>query len=163
MDGLCLLSEGARGRHECSNVQQADTSLARFRGPTARVPLEQSNPTDRRRTTVAIEIWTYRERFTDLDLTDFKVEALDGEIGKVDDATYETGTSTIIVDTGPWILGKKAMLPAGTIERIDPDERTIYVDRTKDEIKAAPEYDPSGYAEQEYRLRLGDYYSGLYS
>jgi hypothetical protein len=112
---------------------------------------------------VAIEIWTYREQYTDLDLTDYEVVAADGEIGKVDEATYETGTSSIIVDTGPWILGKKAMLPAGTIERIDPDERKVYVDRTKDEIKDAPEYDPSGYAEQEYRLRLGDYYTGLYS
>jgi hypothetical protein len=111
---------------------------------------------------MAVEIWTYREEFTDLDLSDFKVVASDGEIGKVDDATYETGTSSIIVDTGPWILGRKVMLPAGTIERIGLEERTIYVDRTKDEIEAAPEYDPSGYAEQEYRLRLGDSYSNFY-
>ena len=112
---------------------------------------------------MAIEIWSYRETFADLDLSDFKVQALDGEIGKVDEATYEAGTGSIIVDTGPWILGKKVMLPAWTIERIDRDERTIYVDRTKEEIKSAPEYDPSGYADQEYRLRLGDYYSDLYS
>jgi hypothetical protein len=112
---------------------------------------------------VTIEIWTYRESVSDTDLSDFKVEAEDGEIGKVDDATYETGAGAIIVDTGPWILGKKVMLPAGTIERIDFDEQKIYVDRTKDEIKEAPEYDASGYADQEYRLRLGEYYSGLYS
>jgi hypothetical protein len=111
---------------------------------------------------VPIEIWTYRETFSDLDLSDFKVQALDGPIGKVDNATYEAGTSAIIVDTGPWILGKKVMLPAGTIERIDSDERMIYVDRTKEEIKSAPKYDPSGYADQEYRLRLGGYYSDLY-
>jgi hypothetical protein len=67
------------------------------------------------------------------------------------------------VDTGPWILGKKVMLPAGTIERIDPEERIVYVDRTKEQIKSAPEYDPSGYADQEYRMRLGGYYSDLYS
>jgi hypothetical protein len=112
---------------------------------------------------VAVEIWTYREEFTDLDLSDFDVVASDGEIGKVDESTYETGTGSIIVDTGPWILGKKVMLPAGTIERIDLEEHTVHVDRTKEEIKAAPEFDPSGYADQEYRLRLGEYYSGLYS
>ena len=112
---------------------------------------------------MAIEVWSYREEVTDLDLSDFEVEAVDGEIGKVDQATYDAGTSAIIVDTGPWILGRKVMLPAGTIERIDPEERTIYVDRTKEEIKAAPEYDPSGYADQEYRLSLGGYYTGLYS
>jgi PRC-barrel domain protein len=112
---------------------------------------------------MAVEIWAYREEITDLDLSDFEVVASDGEIGKVDEATYETGNGAIIVDTGPWILGKKVMLPAGTIERIDFEERTVYVDRTKEEIKAAPEFDPSGYADQEYRLRVGEYYSGLYS
>jgi hypothetical protein len=112
---------------------------------------------------VAIEIWSYREAKTDLDLSDFEVEALDGEIGKVDNSTYEVGTNAIVVDTGPWILGKKVMLPAGTIERIDHEEEKIFVDRTKDEIKNAPEYDPSGYADQEYRLQLGEYYSDFYS
>lgn len=110
---------------------------------------------------MTVEIWTYRETIGDVDLTDFEVEATDGEVGKVDDATYENGSGEIIVDTGPWILGKKVMLPAGTIERIDFDEQKIYVDRTKEEIKEAPEYDASGYADQEYRLRLGGYYADL--
>ena len=54
------------------------------------------------------------------------------------------------------------LLPAGIIERIDPEERKIFVDRTRDEIKAAPEHDPSGYRDQEYRLALADYYGGFY-
>src|SRR6187551_1938212 len=72
---------------------------------------------EREENPMAVEIWAYREEFTDLDLGDFQVLATDGEIGKVDEATYETGNGLIIVDTGPWILGKKVMLPAGTIER----------------------------------------------
>ena len=111
---------------------------------------------------MAVDIWSYRETITGLDLTGFTVEAVDGEIGKVDKATFDVGAGSIVVDTGPWIIGRKVMLPAGTIERVDPEQRKLYVDRTKDEIKNAPEYDPSGYAEQEYRLALGDYYSGLY-
>ena len=54
------------------------------------------------------------------------------------------------------------LLPAGTIESIDPEERKVYVDRTREEIKHAPEHDPSGYAEQEYRLALADYYARFY-
>jgi hypothetical protein len=111
---------------------------------------------------VAVDIWSYRETITGVDLTGFTVEAADGEIGKVDEATDEVGASSIVVDTGAWIIGKKVMLPAGTIERVDLEEEKIYVDRTRDEIKNAPEYDPSGYAEQEYRIALGEYYSGLY-
>jgi hypothetical protein len=115
---------------------------------------------------MATALWTYREEVvepvSDLDLTGFRVEAKDGEIGKVDKASYEAGTSSIIVDTGPWILGKKVLLPAGTIESIDFEDGTIYVDRSKDEIKKAPEWDPSGYVEQETRLALGDYYGRFY-
>jgi hypothetical protein len=106
-----------------------------------------------------IDIWSYREAPADLDLEGFAVEALDGEVGKVD----EVGGDFIIVDTGPWIVGRKVMLPAGVIERVDLEERKAYVDRTKDEIKDAPEFDPTGYAEQEYRLRLADHYLRFYS
>lgn len=113
---------------------------------------------------MAVAIWDYRASVgEELDLTGFKVEAADGEIGTVDEATYTAGASYLVVDTGPWILGKKVMLPAGTIERIDVENKQVIVDRTKDEIKDGPEFDPSGYAEQEHRLALGDYYSGFYS
>jgi hypothetical protein len=111
---------------------------------------------------MAVDIWTFRETVVDADLTGFDVEATDGEIGKVDDATYEAGADAIIVDTGPLIFGRKVFLPVGTIERVDLDEKCIYVDRTRDEIKHAPEYDPSGYADQEYRIALADYYRRFY-
>ena len=112
---------------------------------------------------MAVDIWAYRTEVSDTDLAGFRVEALDGEIGKVDKATNETGSSSLIVDTGGWIIGKKVMLPAGTIESVDPEDGTIYVDRTREEIKQAPEWDPSGYAEQEYRLELENYYSRFYT
>ena len=110
---------------------------------------------------MAVDIWSYRATVVEVDLSDFHVEALDGEIGKVDPASYEAGGDSIIVDTGPLVFGRKVFLPVGTIERIDPEEKRIYVDRTKDEIKHAPEYDPSGYADQEYRIALADYYGDV--
>jgi hypothetical protein len=111
---------------------------------------------------MAVDIWSYRETVVEADLSDYRVEAVDGEIGKVDSATYESGSDSLIVDTGPLIFGRKVFLPVGTIERIDPESKTICVDRTKEEIKHAPEFDPSGYAEQEYRLALADYYARFY-
>ena len=111
---------------------------------------------------MAVEIWDFRETVADIDLEGYHVEALDGEIGKVDEATYAAGSGSIIVDTGPLVFGRKVFLPAGTIERVDVDDEKIFVDRTKQEIKDAPEYDPSGYAEQEYRIQLAEYYSRFY-
>jgi hypothetical protein len=111
---------------------------------------------------MAVDIFVYRETVPQLDLSDYHVEAVDGELGKVDPATFEVGGNVIIVDTGPLVFGRKLVLPVGTIERIDTDEKRIYVDRTKDDLKDSPEYDPSGYAEQEYRIRLGEYYTPFY-
>ena len=45
------------------------------------------------------------------DLTGWDVEATDGHIGKVDEATYEDASSCLVVDTGFWIFGKKRMIP----------------------------------------------------
>jgi hypothetical protein len=64
--------------------------------------------------------------------------------------------------TGPWIFGRKVMLPAGVVERIDTEERKVYVDRTKEQIKDAPDYDEMLRNNPEYRETLGGYYSGTY-
>ncbi|MFI6499920.1 PRC-barrel domain containing protein [Nonomuraea typhae] len=96
-----------------------------------------------------------------MDLVGYAVEATDGKIGSIDEATYEVGESYLVVDTGPWIFGKKVMLPAGVVTRIDPQERRVHVSRTKQEIKDAPELDESSYKESVYRDQLGTYYGKL--
>jgi hypothetical protein len=108
------------------------------------------------------EIWTFsgvtQPNLANLDLTGYKVEALDGSSGKVDEATVEAGGSFIVVDTGPWIFGKKVLLPAGVIRDVDPDTETVFVNRTKDQIKNAPEFDEKRYRDQDYRTEVGSYY-----
>ena len=114
-----------------------------------------------RSTTAGTDIWTFQTDPTigDIDLTGFKIEATDGSIGKIDEATYDVGSSYVIVDTGPWIFGKKVMLPAGVVQRVDAESETVFVNRTKDEIKSAPEFDDTT-ADADYRNRLSDYYGG---
>jgi hypothetical protein len=112
------------------------------------------------------DVWTYRDSSslgsnvvdTKTDLSGFKVEALDGSIGSIDEATYGTTRSYIVVDTGPWIFGKKVMLPAGVIREVDHDDEKIFVNRNKDEIKDAPEFDESMFEDESYRSELGSYY-----
>ena len=99
------------------------------------------------------EIYTFRaEVFVpvpSVDLTGFDVEAADGHIGKVDEATYENGSSCLVVDTGFWIFGKKRMIPAGVVERLDPEARKVFVSLTKDQIKNAPDYDEGRHRDDE--------------
>ena len=106
-----------------------------------------------------VDMWTFKTA-QNLDLSGFKVEATDGDIGKVDEATNQAGGSFIVVDTGPWIFGKKVMLPAGVLRDIDPDTEPIFVNRTKDEMKNAPQFDEDRYNDATYRDELGGYYGG---
>ena len=106
-------------------------------------------------------IWTYRdETIGDSNLAGYSVEAVDGGIGKVDEATYDVGSSYLVVDTGPWIFGKKVLLPAGVVDRIDTLSETVFVNRSKDEIKGAPEFDFETEVGEDDRTQLGDYYAG---
>jgi hypothetical protein len=112
---------------------------------------------------MSVDVWTYRETVigsptATTDVVGYGVEALDGSIGKVDEATYDTGSAYVVVDTGPWIFGKKVMLPAGVIRSVDHEDEKIYVNRTKDQIKDAPEFDDSLIVDEGYRGRLGSYY-----
>jgi hypothetical protein len=101
------------------------------------------------------DLWTYRDTaWSGTALAGMDVEATDGGIGKIETATDEY----IVVDTGPWIFGKKVMLPAGVIDRVDLDDETVCVDLTKDAIKNAPEYDESQLASGSYRSELATYY-----
>ena len=87
--------------------------------------------------------WTYRDELSSgqRDLVGYDVEATDGSIGKIDEVSEEAGAAYVVVDTGFWIFGKKRLVPAGVIERINVDSRTVHVGMTKDQIKSAPDFD----------------------
>jgi hypothetical protein len=106
------------------------------------------------------DLWTFSDLDTwrGTDITGFDVKAVDGEIGSVDEATYDIGASYLVVDTGPWIFGKKVLLPAGVVDMVDVTNKKLIVNRTKDEIQNAPEFDPARYREEAYRNNIGTYY-----
>jgi hypothetical protein len=108
---------------------------------------------------VAHDLWTWRDdSWSATDLTGFVVEAPDGSVGKVEDATFEVGGSYVVVDTGLWIFGKKVLLPAGMIESVDVEHGTVYVGRTRDEIENAPEFDETASGDEAFRREIGRYY-----
>ena len=59
-----------------------------------------------------VDIWILRnESWRGIDITDFAVEARDGEIGKVDRATYDVRANRIVVDTGPGSSARRSSTP----------------------------------------------------
>jgi len=113
---------------------------------------------------VTENVWSYKPTagLTGADLTGYKVEATDGSIGKVDKHSDEVGDAYLVVDTGVWIFGKEVLLPASTVVSIDPEGQKIFVDRTKQQIKDAPEFDQDKHlGDHRYRDELGTYYGTI--
>jgi hypothetical protein len=109
----------------------------------------------------SIQMWSFRVEIADPgDIVGYAIHALDGDIGKVDKHDIDTDRSYLLVTTGPWIFGKTVMLPAGVIERVDHEHKTVYVARTKEQIKGAPEYDEGRHDDEGYRADLAGYYGG---
>ena len=47
----------------------------------------------------------------------------------------------IVVDSGFWIFGKERLIPAGIVSAVEHDDKRVFVTLTKDQVKAAPDYD----------------------
>ncbi|QIK06127.1 PRC-barrel domain containing protein [Streptomyces sp. ID38640] len=95
-------------------------------------------------------------------LVGFSVEAVDGSIGKVDKHSDEVDSAHLVVDTEPWILGRRVVLLAGTVTGIDQQEKKVYVGRTKEEIKGAPDFESAGYESGADHLhQVGVYFGGF--
>ncbi|GAA2498608.1 PRC-barrel domain containing protein [Streptomyces gobitricini] len=113
---------------------------------------------------MAGNLWEYPSvisRIDDAQLVGYGVEATDGSVGTVDKHSDEAGSAYLVVDTGPWIFGRRVLLPAGTVTEIDLETYTIRVDRSREEIRNAPEFDPDkDLGDPGYHQRIGGYYGG---
>jgi hypothetical protein len=107
------------------------------------------------------DLWTYNESLDrPQGLEGWSVEALDGGIGKIDDATYDVGASYLVVDTGPWIFGRKVVIPAKAVARLDVPGQTVYLRLKQEQVKDAPEFDDAADASRQ-RAELGAYYEPM--
>src|SRR5687768_18545173 len=109
---------------------------------------------------ITMDTWQYRDSSwtQGSDLGGYDVEATDGSIGKVDDATDDISASYIVVDVGFWIFGKKRLIPAGAVSGVDHESKSVMVAMTKDQIKNAPDYDSDTWDEESRSAHEG-YYS----
>ena len=77
------------------------------------------------------DLWNYPTgTTTPLDVEGFKVRATDGEIGKIDEATYDVGSAFVVVDTrlqtrGAPIVNTYPFQGAETTLRLHPGRHSI--------------------------------------
>jgi FKBP-type peptidyl-prolyl cis-trans isomerase 2 len=106
------------------------------------------------------DLWSFRDDVgaDRANLDGMTVEGVDGSVGKVQDVISDVDGSYLLVDTGPPVLGKTVFLPAGLVTAIDVDNESITVDRTKDEIKGAPDFDAGLGKDPAYRDAIARHY-----
>jgi hypothetical protein len=69
--------------------------------------------------------------------------ASDGAIGSVQSFVFDDESWAIrhlVVDTSIWLPGKRVLLSPQHIQRISWPAREVYLDISREEVKASPEY-----------------------
>ena len=95
------------------------------------------------------------------EVTNYYLEAIDGEIGNVDGFIVDDeawAIRYIVVATGSWWSGKKVLVSPAWAERVSWETSKIYVSLTREAIKQAPEYIESKMITREYERQLHSYY-----
>lgn len=92
----------------------------------------------------------------------YHIQALEGEIGHVEDFIIDDETWTIrylVVDTRNWWPGKKVLVSPQWIERVSWSESKIYVDLPLESIKQSPEFTKESLLTRDYETILHIHYS----
>lgn len=76
----------------------------------------------------------------------YKIRAVDGEIGHVEDFVIDDEKWVIrylVVDTRNWLSGKEVLVIPQQVEEINWAESQVRLNLTRDAVKDSPEYDPA--------------------
>lgn len=96
------------------------------------------------------------------ELFGYEVLAQDGQIGEVHDFLFEDREWAIrylVVDTGPWILGRKILLSVSALGQPDWSGQQFPVALTREKVKASPEVDADKDVSRRQEIKLHDHYA----
>jgi len=85
------------------------------------------------------------ENAGEVDLNGFRVEALDGAAGRIEQMLYWSDAKLpdyVVIDTGRWLFGHRSVLSIEMVEDIDMESRSLKIRLSKRQIREAPEFLP---------------------
>ena len=94
-------------------------------------------------------------------LIGMKIHAIDGDLGHVDDFYFddmEWIVRYVIIRTGPWFLGDRVLVTPSVIRAVEWEERALYVDLTREQIKNSPSLDLAKPVTRDQEMELANYY-----
>ena len=95
------------------------------------------------------------------DVSGRHIEAIDGQIGHVDDFIIDDDNWAIrylVVDTQNWWPGKKVLVSPKWIERVSWSESKVFVNLSRESIKHSPEYTDDSLLSRDYENVLHRHY-----
>jgi hypothetical protein len=106
--------------------------------------------------------WSYRSDIDvgGADVIGWKVYAVDEHVGEVTEENSAVGDAHLVVDIGSWLRDKRRLIPAGAVARVDTQAERLYLDMTRDDIEAAPEFVSESVldGDDQYRNDVGTYF-----
>lgn len=94
-------------------------------------------------------------------LEDFKLNSLDGEIGKVKEFYFDDQYWTIrylVADTGGWLTGRQVLISPYALGDADKGQQNLDVDLTKKQIENSPSLDSDKPVSQQFETDYYGYY-----
>jgi hypothetical protein len=96
------------------------------------------------------------------DVDGHEIQAMDGEIGHVEDFIIDDETWAIrylIIGTRNWWPGKKVLVSPRWIERVSWLESKVFVNLSRETIKQSPEYTDESLITRDYEIGLHRHYN----
>lgn len=96
------------------------------------------------------------------EVTGYRIQAADGEIGHVEDFIIDDEAWAIrylIINTQNWWPGKKVLIAPQWIKHVSWSDAKVFVNLPRETIKLAPEYTDDSLLSREYEDELHKYYN----
>jgi len=93
----------------------------------------------------------------------FAVEAQDGRAGRVLAACDDGHGAFIVTSGGAFNGGLSTMVPAGLVDRVDAQARTVVLRCSVEQIGSAPAFENDRYRDAAFRNELSAYYGALFA
>jgi hypothetical protein len=97
-------------------------------------------------------------------LSDYKIEATDGNIGHVYSFLFDDQSWTVrylVVDTGIWLPGKRVIIPPSVLGKPEGRAKIFPVELTKNQIEDSPDIDADKPVSRQQEIKLHKHYNWI--
>ena len=95
------------------------------------------------------------------DLEGYKIHATDGELGAVHEIYFDDHEWRIryfVVETGPWLFGRKVLIAPESVTGVDQDGHRVVVNLTREQVKNSPDITTDAPVSRQHEASLARYY-----